>query len=145
MNSLPTLDVTEMHDADALDRVLVDWKIDSMQLGKGELLAHSERLVFPDLVVERSRQNLTKRDEYQIPPGTTVFCLFKPGSTAGQWCGFEVPENVLLLLALAGGSLGGIIGMLRAKHKTSKTVFQLRFGLILLLQVAIVAGLYRLL
>ena len=68
-----------------------------MQLEKGELLAHTEQVAFPDLVVERSRQNLAKRDEYEIPPGTTLFCFVKPGSATGQWCGFEVPDSVLLV------------------------------------------------
>ena len=95
--SLPTLEFAEMHDSETLDRVLVDWKIDSMQLEKGELFVHSEQVVFPDLVVERSRQNLAKRDKYEIPPATTLFCFFKPGSATGQWCGFEVPESVLLV------------------------------------------------
>lgn len=52
----------------------------------------------------------------------------------------RVPERVLLLLALAGGSLGAILGMyfIGAHHKTSKTSFMLPFYAILVVQVVIV-------
>lgn len=55
----------------------------------------------------------------------------------------RVPERVLLLLALAGGSLGAIVGMylVGARHKTSKTSFMLPFFGILILQ-AIIVGIY---
>ena len=55
----------------------------------------------------------------------------------------RVPERVLLLLALAGGSLGAIIGMyfLGERHKTSKTSFMLPFFGILIVQ-AIIVGFY---
>ena len=55
----------------------------------------------------------------------------------------RVPERVLLLLALAGGSLGAIIGMyfLGERHKTSKTSFMLPFFGILIVQ-AIILGFY---
>lgn len=51
----------------------------------------------------------------------------------------RVPERVLLLLALAGGSLGAILGMyfIGAHHKTSKTSFMLPFYAILVVQVVI--------
>ena len=55
----------------------------------------------------------------------------------------RVPERVLLLLALAGGSLGAIIGMyfVGEHHKTSKTSFMLPFFAILVVQ-AIIVGFY---
>lgn len=55
----------------------------------------------------------------------------------------RVPERVLLLLALAGGSLGAIAGMwfIGEHHKTSKRSFMLSFLLILVVQ-AVLLGIY---
>lgn len=55
----------------------------------------------------------------------------------------RVPERILLLLALAGGSLGAILGMyfIGDRHKTSKTSFMLPFFAILIVQ-AILVGIY---
>ncbi len=55
----------------------------------------------------------------------------------------RVPERILLLLALAGGSLGAILGMffIGDRHKTSKTSFMLPFIGILIVQ-AILVGIY---
>ena len=46
----------------------------------------------------------------------------------------RVPEAGLFLLAAAGGSLGGMLGMLLFRHKTRKAKFYLGFPLIFLLQ-----------
>ncbi|MCG3140747.1 MAG: hypothetical protein HDKAJFGB_01863 [Anaerolineae bacterium] len=56
---------------------------------------------------------------------------------------FRVPERVLLLLALAGGTIGAITGMylIGEHHKTSKRSFMLPFFIILIVQ-AIVVGIY---
>lgn len=56
---------------------------------------------------------------------------------------FRVPERVLLLLALAGGTIGAIAGMylVGEHHKTSKRSFMLPFFIILIVQAALV-GLY---
>lgn len=55
---------------------------------------------------------------------------------------FRVPERVLLLLALAGGTLGAIVGMfLGENHKTSKAGFMLPFLIILAVQ-AVLVGIY---
>jgi uncharacterized membrane protein YsdA (DUF1294 family) len=55
----------------------------------------------------------------------------------------RVPERILLLLALAGGSLGAILGMyfVGEHHKTSKTSFMVPFYAILVVQV-ILLGIY---
>ena len=56
---------------------------------------------------------------------------------------FRVPERVLLLLALAGGTVGAIVGMyfVGARHKTSKGSFMLPFFAILAVQ-AVLIGIY---
>lgn len=50
----------------------------------------------------------------------------------------RVPEAVLLGLALIGGSPGAFVGMLLFRHKVSKPAFLAPFGLIVLLQVALI-------
>jgi uncharacterized membrane protein YsdA (DUF1294 family) len=52
----------------------------------------------------------------------------------------RVPERMLLFLALIGGTPGTLVGMLVFRHKTSKQSFQLRFWLIVLLQIILVVA-----
>ena len=51
----------------------------------------------------------------------------------------RIRENTLLALSLAGGSLGGIIGMHVFRHKTRKARFSMGLLLMLLLQAAIIS------
>ena len=51
----------------------------------------------------------------------------------------RIRENTLLALSLAGGSLGGIIGMHVFRHKTRKAQFSMGLPLMLLLQAAIIS------
>ena len=39
----------------------------------------------------------------------------------------RVPERILLLLVVLGGWIGGLIGIVRGRHKTLHTEFQFRF------------------
>jgi uncharacterized membrane protein YsdA (DUF1294 family) len=50
----------------------------------------------------------------------------------------RVPEKVLLLLALIGGTIGAWLGMHLFHHKTAKASFQRRFWLIVAVQIALV-------
>ena len=52
---------------------------------------------------------------------------------------FRIPEAVLFLLALIGGSIGCICGMLGFHHKTRKWKFRIFMPLILALQIAFLA------
>jgi uncharacterized membrane protein YsdA (DUF1294 family) len=54
----------------------------------------------------------------------------------------RVPENILLALAFLGGTIGAILGMVIFRHKTAKRSFQLKFGLVILLQVIIIFAYY---
>ena len=56
----------------------------------------------------------------------------------------RVPERVLLVLALAGGTPGAIVGMFGLRHKTSKRRFQAKFLAILVVQATLVACYYLL-
>ena len=52
----------------------------------------------------------------------------------GAW---RVPEKILFLSALLGGSLGAILGMQLFRHKTKHWYFQVGMPLILVLQLAL--------
>lgn len=49
-----------------------------------------------------------------------AFGLDKGRAKAGKW---RIPERTLLLLSLAGGSLGALAAMLMFRHKTRKAKF----------------------
>lgn len=49
----------------------------------------------------------------------------------------RVPERTLLSLAVLGGSVGGILGMLLFRHKTRKPAFFVGYPVILALQLAL--------
>lgn len=53
----------------------------------------------------------------------------------GLW---RIPEKTLFGLAIAGGSLGGILGMKVFRHKTKHLSFKLGFPAILIAQLAII-------
>ena len=58
---------------------------------------------------------------------------------AAQRGRFRIPEDVLLGLALVGGTLGALAGMLLFRHKTRKGSFMGAFAAILVVQVAALA------
>ena len=51
----------------------------------------------------------------------------------------RIPEATLFVLALLGGSAGGILGMLVFRHKTRHKSFTLGFGAIFLIEAAFAA------
>lgn len=67
----------------------------------------------------------------------TFFIMWydKHEARTGQW---RVSEKALFLFALAGGSIGGIIGMKVFHHKTQKWYFKLGFPAILILQIVLI-------
>ena len=50
---------------------------------------------------------------------------------------WRIPEKTLFILALAGGSLGGILGMYGFRHKTRHKKFSVGFPAILIFQLAL--------
>ena len=58
----------------------------------------------------------------------------KARARKGRW---RIPEKTLFLLALFGGSLGGILGIYTIRHKTLHRQFTLGFPLIFLLPLAL--------
>lgn len=65
--------------------------------------------------------------------GLTIMCLDKLFAKKGAW---RVPERTLLLIAFLGGSLGSLLGMLLAHHKTRKPKFCILVPLFLVLHIA---------
>jgi uncharacterized membrane protein YsdA (DUF1294 family) len=57
----------------------------------------------------------------------------------------RIPERALLVLAFAGGSPAALVSMHVLRHKTAKSSFQVRFWLVVAVQVALVAAYYLLL
>jgi uncharacterized membrane protein YsdA (DUF1294 family) len=54
----------------------------------------------------------------------------------------RVPEAVLLALTLLGGTIGAILGMLVFRHKTAKRSFQVKLGLVIVVQVLLIIAYY---
>jgi uncharacterized membrane protein YsdA (DUF1294 family) len=68
-----------------------------------------------------------------------VFGIDKRKARKGQW---RVPESTLFILALIGGSIGALLGMLAFRHKTKHRKFTIGIPLILALQIALLVTLW---
>ena len=55
----------------------------------------------------------------------------------------RIPEKILFLFVILGGSVGGIIGMLLFRHKTRHWYFAVGFPVILVIQLALAVLLNR--
>lgn len=55
---------------------------------------------------------------------------------------FRIPESVLLIIAVLGGSIGCIAGMIVFRHKKRKVKFRIGLPLILILQIGAVLALF---
>ena len=64
-----------------------------------------------------------------------VFGIDKLKAVKNRW---RVPEKVLLLLALLGGSPGALIGMYSFRHKTKKIAFKIGIPVILIAQIVFI-------
>lgn len=71
-----------------------------------------------------------------------VFLFFGYDKWMAHGRGWRISERTLLLLALVGGSLGALVGMMFFRHKTRKASFQLPFIGILLVHIGIVVFVY---
>ena len=56
--------------------------------------------------------------------------------------GWRIPESRLFFYAVAGGSLGGLLGMYLFRHKTRHASFRIGFPLIALCQAALAVFYY---
>ena len=71
------------------------------------------------------------------------FILMGADKSKAKRGAYRIPEATLLLFAILGGSVGGILGMLLFRHKTRHTAFALGLPLILLAQIALAYLLWR--
>ena len=67
------------------------------------------------------------------------FLLFGLDKQKAKQNKLRISEFTLLLVSFLGGSLGSFLAMFIFRHKTSKTSFKIKFGLILLAQILIIS------
>ena len=83
------------------------------------------------------RYSLETLESYLIIINSVSFLYFVSDKFLARLGRKRIPENVLFGVVLAGGSPGGLAGMLLAWHKVSKISFQRTFWMIVLLQAII--------
>lgn len=54
----------------------------------------------------------------------------------------RVPENILFALVFCGGTLGALLARPFFHHKTSKVSFRLKFWVVVIVQILLIAGYY---
>ena len=64
-----------------------------------------------------------------------IYGIDKWKARRGKW---RIPEDPLIWLAIAGGSIGALLGMYVFRHKTQHRKFTLSVLAILLVQVALI-------
>ncbi|MDD2522008.1 MAG: DUF1294 domain-containing protein [Anaerolineaceae bacterium] len=72
-----------------------------------------------------------------IPISLLTFLLLGYDKSQARNHGWRVPEDVLLLLGILGGAIGGLIGMKVFHHKTRKNYFWIIYGLAAILHISI--------
>ncbi len=55
---------------------------------------------------------------------------------------FRIPESVLLIIAVIGGSIGSMVGMFLFRHKIRKPKFRIGLPLIIVLQILLLVILF---
>ena len=68
-----------------------------------------------------------------------LFVLFGRDKAAAQRGARRTPETTLLAMAVLGGSLGGLLGMLLFRHKTRKPAFRIGLPVILIIHLLLVS------
>ena len=63
-----------------------------------------------------------------------IYAIDKWKARRGKW---RIPEDTLIWLAIAGGSIGALLGMYLFRHKTKHRKFTLGIPAILLVQSAL--------
>ncbi len=72
-----------------------------------------------------------------------LVCTFDKISAIKDWK--RVPERTLFFWALVGGGLGVYVTMLSIRHKTLHKSFMLGIPAIMILQIAVIAGIFNIL
>lgn len=74
---------------------------------------------------------------YLILINLTLFLTMAIDKSSAKRSARRMPEATLFLMALLGGSVGGIAGMYTFRHKTKHMSFVIGFPAILLLEAAL--------
>lgn len=69
-----------------------------------------------------------------------VFGIDKLKAVKDKW---RIPEKVLFLLSIIGGSAGAILGMYTFRHKTKKPAFKFGIPAILIVQIVLLYFIMR--
>lgn len=72
---------------------------------------------------------------YLVAINAAAFFLMGHDKNAARHRGLRVPEKVIILAALIGGSVGTIAGINLFRHKTRKASFQFFLALVLIIQI----------
>ena len=72
---------------------------------------------------------------YLLAINLLLFVMMGRDKAAAKRAARRTPETTLLALAVIGGSVGGLLGMILFRHKTKKPAFRIGFPLILILQL----------
>ena len=65
----------------------------------------------------------------------TLMAIDKQKAKLRQW---RISEKTLFILAIIGGSIGGILGMYTFRHKTKHLKFTLGFPIIIVFQLIVI-------
>jgi len=74
---------------------------------------------------------------YLMSVSVTAFLFYGYDKRQSLRSGWRIPEVVLHLLALVGGSPGALAGQIFFRHKTRKLKFRIVFAAIVILQVVL--------
>ncbi|MEG6522658.1 DUF1294 domain-containing protein [Desulfotomaculum sp. 1211_IL3151] len=75
---------------------------------------------------------------YLIAINVLTFIMFNLDKWFASTGGWRISERTLFIACLAGGALGGYLGMQFARHKTRKTAFFLGIPIIGIVQLVLV-------
>ena len=75
---------------------------------------------------------------YIVFASVVAFILYGVDKRKAQNHQWRVPEKVLLLSALLGGTLGAFFGMLVFHHKIAKKSFMLKFFAVVIIQIILI-------
>ncbi len=80
---------------------------------------------------------------YLICLNLILFILMGRDKAAARRGARRIPETTLLALAVIGGSVGGLLGMILFRHKSRKPAFRIGFPLILICQLLLAGWLLK--
>ena len=70
----------------------------------------------------------------------SVFGIDKFKAVKNKW---RIPEKILFLFSIIGGSVGGLLGMYTFRHKTQKPAFKFGIPTILIVQIVLIYFIMR--